>query len=173
MELSSSLSKNKNIVLNVVIILVAVYIASGVYKTQNEELNRTLQEKDNETKKNEVMKNIGELENTYAAYKDFLNKKDVNTMIDTFSSMAAAAGVKIVSVKPLPEKTLPTYTEYPFDIKVEAKDYNSLGKFVSSLESSNDIFQLGWFKIRPVQDPKKERSFVLNADVKVTTFLVK
>jgi len=169
-DLSGLIKKHKNIILNLVIILVAVHFALGVHKEQNMLLARLKAQKVDEAQKNEVLSKIGGLEGELEEYKRVINEKDVGSSLDIFNTIASTQGVKIISIRPLKETEKGLFTYYPFELRIEAESYHSLGDFVAGLENHNFIFDIDNMKISPSVDP--EQQFILTVNLNVKTFVV-
>lgn len=169
-DLTALLKKHKNVVLNLVIILLAVNFALKEHKKQNLAFQRLLAQAEEEAQKNEVLKKIGGLEGSFEDYKRLINDKDVGTSLDVFNKIASTKGVKIISVRPLKEKTEEMITYFPFDLTVETDSYHKLGNFIAGLENHKFIFDVESMQITPFTD--KEQKFALTIKLAVETFIV-
>lgn len=169
-DLTALLKKHKNVVLNVVIILLAVNFALKEHKKQNLQLQKLVVLTEEEAQKNEVLKKIGGLEESFQDYKSSINDKDVTTALDVFNKIASGQGVKIISVRPLKEKTKGIFTYFPFDLRIETDSYHKLGSFIAGLENHKFIFDIGDMKITPFSD--KEQNFALTVNLQIETFIV-
>jgi Tfp pilus assembly protein PilO len=173
LDLGSFITKHKNRIFNLLIILVALYFSMHIYRKQIDETTRLTTDKDEETEKNAVLGSIKEIERRFGDYKRCINNKDIATIINTLTNLAQAAGVKVISLRPLTEQTNPLYIKYPFDLKIEAKDYHILGKFISRLESHPNIYNVESLKIRPLpRTPENPEAGRLSAELALSTFLV-
>jgi Tfp pilus assembly protein PilO len=162
-------TKSKNILLNFIIIVVALVIAFNfIYKKQEQELQNLMAQKEAELKKNAVLENIVRLEGNIDNYKNLLPQKDVSQTITSINDLAREAKVKIVSIKPLPADQVSTaYAKSSFDVSVSAPTYHVLGKFISSLESYQDVFIVEFVDISSQEQGKE-----LTANMKVSTITV-
>lgn len=140
MELRAFAGKNKNKILNFAVIIVAFIITGNIHKQQSKETESLKSRNSMETKNNAVVENIGKLEKSLAAYKNLLAKKDAGSVINTLSNIAKESGVKITSVRPLPEQRYPDYIKSPFNLVLSAPNYHALGKFISKIESYQDVY---------------------------------
>lgn len=147
MELGAGINKYKNMVINIAIIIIALLIAKNIYKSQTLKVEMLQQKKEIEIKKNGVLADISNLEKKISSYKNFINKKEISSVINTINNFAQEAGLNISSVKPREPQEETDYTIYPFDLVVKVKDYHSLGRFISKLESSQDIYNIEVIKI--------------------------
>lgn len=148
MELIALVEKNKNKLLNLAVIIVAFIIASNIYKQQTKEMESLKSKNNMETKKNTVIENISKLEKSIGAYKNLLVKKDASSFINTVSNIAKESGVKITSVKPLPERRYPDYIKSPFSLELSAPNYHILGRFISKIENYQDVYIVESIEIR-------------------------
>lgn len=133
-------AKNKNVVLNVVIVAVAALIAFNIYKKQETNkaaLNVKIKE---EKQKSVVLEEISKEEKNVSAYKKLLYKKDSTLVMATVTNMAKGFGIQIISVKPVAEIRQAEYVKFPFVMTVSAPTYHALGKFISTLENSKDVY---------------------------------
>ncbi len=169
-DLTALLKKHKNIVLNVVIILLAVHFALKEHKKQNLQLQRLKAQTEEESHKNDVLKSIGGLEGSFDDYKRMINEKDVSVALDVFNKIATTQDVKIISVRPLKEKVRGIFTYFPFDLRIETDSYHKLGDFIAGLENHKFIFDIQDMKITPFTD--KEQNFALTVNLEVETFIV-
>jgi len=169
-DLTALLKKHKNVVLNLVIILLAVNFALKEHKKQNLQLKRLMEQTEEEGQKNEVLKKIGGLEGNFEDYKRVINDKDVDTALDVFNKIASAQGVKIISIRPLKEKIAGIFTYFPFNLKIETDSYHKLGNFIAGLENHKFIFDVKDMMITPFTD--KEQNFALTVNLEVETFTV-
>ena len=142
MELTGFIVKHKNKILNITIIILALIIASNIYKKQLKETELLKSKKDGEIKKNAVLNNISQLEKMINAYKNLLTQRDTSLIIDTFSNMAKELGVKIASIRPGQEQKYPDYIDFPFDLAITTNSYHALGRFISAIESLPDVYMV-------------------------------
>jgi len=162
----ASESRNKNILANILILLVALFIAFNfIYKKQEKQLADLKAQKELEAKKNAVLENIVKLTEKVDAYKKLFPKKDASVAINTISDIARQQGLKIISIRPpSSEQQTPDYTKSSFDVSLGASSYHALGKFIARLESYQDVFIVDSISLSS-QEPKKE----LNVNLKVST----
>lgn len=133
--------KNKNVILNILILLLAVFIAFNfVYKKQEQELQGLMAQKDTEIKKNAVLQNIGRIERRIADYKAMLPQRDPSEAINAVNDIARACDVKIVSIRPAVSEEKAGYVISGFEASLSAPSYHALGRFISSLENYQDIY---------------------------------
>jgi Tfp pilus assembly protein PilO len=174
MDAKNLINKYKNIVINLIILLLAVRFAVGLYKKHAKNIALLSGRKDTEIKNNQVLAGISQLQDELKVYKAFVNNKDIALSIPTLTNIAEGSSVKIISVKPQPEQGYPLHIKYPFDLRVEANNYHALGKFISVLESHPDIYNVESVKIAPQTGSKKQGEAVtLVVDLRISTILLK
>ncbi len=141
MNLTDFTNKYKNLIFNIALVLGAIFIAYNfIYTRQLRDLASLKQEKETEIKKNAALEEVGKLEKRLNAYKNFLVKKDTSLVIGALSDMAKVSGIEISSIRPETEQKFPTYAKIPFSLEMSADNYHALGKFISKMESSPDIY---------------------------------
>jgi len=149
MEPITLINKHKNLGLNIGIIIVALFIANSIFKSQNAGLEVLKKEKDAEAEKNEMLSKIGSLEKKIVSYKELYNKKEASSVIENIDNLAQESGVKIVSMNPEPEVASSLYNKYYFRLVVSASGYHQIGGFISAIENSEDIFAVEEVEIKP------------------------
>ncbi len=142
MNIDSLILNNKNKIVNIVIVLLSVIIAFKIYGKQQLEIASLKSSAELEAKKNLVLGEIGLLEKKLGSLKKTINRKDVSLVMNSVGAVAKDNGVKVVSFKPQSEKDFSVYTKYSFDLVVSAATYHKIGKFISVLESSPDIYMV-------------------------------
>lgn len=147
MDKNSLFEKNKNNILNLVIVLLALFIAFQIYKGIEEQAGSLLQQKDIEIKKNEAAQEIAVFERKIEGYKKAFARRDLGSVIDTISAIGKKCSVKVTSIKPESEEAKPDYIRSTFSIVIDAPDYHALGNFISQLESYQDIYFVDEAKI--------------------------
>lgn len=135
-----NISDIKNKILNIGIVLLGCIIAFNIYKDQMKDINFLKERNESESKKNQLLEEIGILSKEVQLYKKFINNKEIKLIINTLRNIAKESSVKIVAIKPAVEQKYPQYTKYPFDLTVETENYHFIGKFISELESHPDIY---------------------------------
>jgi len=168
------LNINKNIFINIAIILIALPIAINIHKFQLKNIKLLEEEKGIEIKKNEVLENIGQLEKIISSYKDYLNKKDISLVMNNLSNTAKGAGVNIISFRPHTPEDYPMYIKYSFDLVIGVDSYHALGKFISDLESSPDVYFVDKLTIRSTQkDRELAQTDTLIINLTLSTILLR
>lgn len=166
MELNILLIKNKNKLLNIAVIVTSLLIANHIYKQGNKTMGLLKSSSQDQIKKNSVLEDIGNLERRIGAYKELLAERDSNLAINAISSIAKEAGVQIVSVRPEPQQRYPDYIKVPFNVVINASDYQALGNFTGKLESHQIVYTVDYIDIRPA--PKE--GLVVNLKVSSVAF---
>jgi len=170
MDSQGLFNKYKNIILNCLFIFLGIFISFKIYNSQMQKVNLIIAQKDSEMKKNEILKEISKDEKEFAVYRDFINKKDVSSIIDTVREIAKESSVEITYIKPLPEVVESLYIRYPFDVSVISNSYHDIGKFIAKLESHPDIFSVVSISMSPQQQIDGDER--LTADLQISTILL-
>ena len=132
--------KGRKKVLSIGIILFTLIITLIIYRIQTKKIESLYITKDTEQKKNEVLKEISQLETRIKFYKNLLSKKDASLVMNTISNIAKDSNVMLISTKPGTEENQPLYIKYPFVLVIGADSYHAIGKFISKIENHPDIY---------------------------------
>lgn len=173
-----SFTEHKSKILNIVLILIVLAVSSNIYKKQQKVIESLKLAKEQEIKKSGVLNEIVKLNREIRLYKDFVNKKDISSIVNRLGNLADESKVKIVSIKPGQEENFPIYIKYQFQMTVNVDSYHNIGKFISKLENSPDIYFIESVKINPLagghQDTSEENPRSnLSLDLSFSTVLLK
>jgi len=174
MEGLDLINKNKNYIINAVVILVAVFIAFNIFQAQSKSLVVLKSQKEIEEKKNAVLSDIASLEKKITFYKSVVNRKEISSIISRIGNIAKESGVNLITIAPgasVERKTL--LERYSFRVDIEADNYHLVGDFVSRLENSSDIYIVDSVRIRSDDSEDKVKAKKILADLIVTTVLIK
>ena len=147
MEKLELLERSKNDILNVGVILLALFIAFQIYKSTDEKVTTLKTKQNDELKKNEVMDEISILEKKVEKYQRFFAKKDMSYVVNAISDIARNCSINITSIRPSGQEAGDDYTRPVFLLVLTAPDYHSLGKFISQIEDSKDVYMVGGVSI--------------------------
>jgi hypothetical protein len=153
MEATEVLSKQKNTIFNVVILIVCILAAAKIYEFQMKEVSQLKSNKEVELKKNEIMANIGRTGKKIDSYKGLLTLKDTSEIISTLSTLAKDSQVKIVSLRPNSPVRYSEYSKIPFALTLSAANIRALGNFISRLESYQDVYAVDSIAVRMQNEP--------------------
>jgi Tfp pilus assembly protein PilO len=163
-----TLKLNKNNLLNIGIIILALIFANNIYKGQRQIVESLKQKGSLELKKNVALGNISHLEKMMNSYGKFFNK-DRSLIISTINNIARESDAKIISIKPQKEINFPVYVQYPFDLVIGVNSYHSLGGFFSKLESYSEVFIVDSVQIRPATEVSREgQESKLNVNLRIS-----
>ncbi|MCX5707177.1 MAG: type 4a pilus biogenesis protein PilO [Candidatus Omnitrophica bacterium] len=140
MDLTGLFNKHKNKVMNIGIIIIALIVATNLYKKQlaNTELLKV--KISEEEKKNQILENIGQLDNKINSYRKLLVKREVSLVMSDISNLAKDTGVKIISIKPGEEEHLANYDKSIFDLTITVPNYDMLGGFINKVETYQNVY---------------------------------
>jgi len=128
--------------ITLVVLIAAVIIAFKVYQSKEIEIQNIRNQKADEEQKNEVLGEIGSLENKLDNLRKNFNAREPTTGMEKIGDLAKSASVQIARINPLKEIVSGVYTKYPFEMSLSAKDYHQVGKFISLLENSSDNYMI-------------------------------
>jgi hypothetical protein len=165
------IERNKNKIVNIGIVILAIFIAFQLYRSANERMNALNNQSNNELEKNRVAGDIATLEKRAEAYKKVFVKKDLALVMDTIYGIAKDTSVKIISVKPSAEEVLDNYSKSSFLITLVAPGYHALGEFISKIENNNDVYLVSDMNVSAAEstlDPGVVK-VNLNVNLKINT----
>jgi Tfp pilus assembly protein PilO len=165
MNLTDTVNKNKNMIINLAIVIVAAVFAFNIHKAQTLNTKNLKAQKEIEEKKNVILVDINKLAKEYSDYNNLLGVNDIPTLINNIGEIAKGSGIKIVSIKPIARQSQALFIKSPFDLTISAESYHSIGLFVSKLESSPNIYMIDYIDIKSAKDGAKQ---ILNASIRVS-----
>ncbi|MFA6349593.1 MAG: type 4a pilus biogenesis protein PilO [Candidatus Omnitrophota bacterium] len=165
-------NKNKNMVINGLIVIVAMFISFNVYSNQNKQIVALGEQKDQEVQKNQILVEIAGLEKKVNIYTKKINSKDTSSIINKIGNIAKTSSIELVSIRPDKVGDYGQYTKYNFTVNVDSDSYHKLGVFVSRLENSPDIYFIDNMQIS-VQQEGESRPSKLSVSLNVSTILIK
>jgi len=127
---------------NLVVVILALIIAFKIYEKNAAEVALLNQSKDTQIEKNIALEKISKVNQEISAVKKFINQKEQDSVINTVGDIAQETGVEILSINPTADEKNSYYTKFFFDLALSADSYHKIGKFISLLESSQDIFNI-------------------------------
>ena len=168
MEKFELTSEKKNQILNLGILLLALFFAFKIFQAAQVEIDKLVGQKQSELKKNQVAENILNLEETLESYKKVFVKKDISSVMDTVSNIARSCNVKVVSIKPGREDATKDYLKSSFILVVNIPNYHALGEFVSKIESQKDIYLVDVINIDASGVDQSRNTVGINLTVNLT-----
>jgi hypothetical protein len=163
------IERNKNIILNIGIIVLALFIAFRMHSSSNVEVNTLIEQQGSELEKNKVAEDIAMLEQKSETYKKTFIKRDLAAIMDILTGIAKNTSVKILSVKPYTEEAFDSYFNSSFLITLNAPGYHALSNFISKIESHKDIYLVSEINISSAlsQSNTPEASTDLGVSLKI------
>jgi Tfp pilus assembly protein PilO len=173
MDFMELIGKYKNNTANIVIIIISLIVAGRIHGMQAANTAILNEQIKSESSRNTVLADISRTEKQLSGIKKLVNKKDMNSVVSNLQTIARDSSVTIVSLKPQAEKTVADHIRYPYDLTVSGT-YHKIGKFVSKLESSPDIYMVESMNFRaPAETKDKDKKELLNVEVKIATIKIK
>jgi len=149
MDQTAISNKIKDNALNIAIVFIAVIITFKAVQKNEAGLVALKAKSQTEASKSRLLGEIGSLENSFTVLKNKINNKAIASVIHKIGSFAKESSVKLINIRPLQEKKSGIYSRYPFDLQLTAANYHSIGKFISILEKSPDIYFIESLSINP------------------------
>jgi len=164
------INKLKGNLIGLVCLIAAFIIAFKVYQGKESEILALKKQKVNEEEKNAVLDQIINLEKKLASLQDNVNNKNMSLVLDKITDFAKAASVKIIKIIPSKDYVLSVCTKYPYELSFSASNYHQIGKFISLLENSPDIYMVENLSIN---NNAAGGSVAISASLTVYTIMVK
>ncbi|HTY44953.1 MAG TPA: type 4a pilus biogenesis protein PilO [Patescibacteria group bacterium] len=161
------ITKYKNTIINVALVVLALFLSFRIYDAQNKKIAALKEKATSEEKKNVVLEEITAIDQKISALKKTVNGKDMNTSLNTIAAVAKENSVRIISIRPAEQATFNLYTKYPFELMVSVDSYHALGKFISKLESHPSVFSVDLLEMKPQEFLQGEK-LVEKLTVKMT-----
>jgi Tfp pilus assembly protein PilO len=174
-ELVGLITKQKNRIADIAIILLTIIIMSNIYKSQAKAIKSVRDKIDAETQRYEVLGNMDKSNRIISAYNTLINTKDISLAINNISNIARDAKINILFIKPAATEEYPAYTKSPFNMVMSAASYHEIGRFINKLESHPDIYFVDSIIIKPKEIIGKgsAKEYNLNAELTISTILFK
>ncbi len=140
MDLTRELDKYKDKIVNIVIIVIAIFVASNILKGSSSQIAALKTKISDEEKKSEELNKVSLLEKRLNDYKRLLVEQEASQVMSSISDIAKASRVKLVSVRPTREEKAADYLKRIFDVNIIVPDYEALVQFVNAVESFNNVY---------------------------------
>ena len=134
------LNKHKFRAFNLILLLVFLLIALRIYNVASKERGSLKGKKEEEIKRNQVLKEIRDSEISLGAYKRLSGQQDASLFLSKLNNLAKDSSVNLISIRPQGENEGPVYSKYSFSLNLTVKDYHQLAKFVSKIENALELF---------------------------------
>jgi Tfp pilus assembly protein PilO len=144
------IERNKNLIVNIAVVIVALFIAWHLHQSANQKIGLLVQQQGSELEKNKIVEEISALEQKSENYKNTFVKRDLSEIMDILTQVAKNSSVKILSVKPFAEEPNENYYNSSFLITLKEVSYHALGDFISKVENHKDIYLVSEINISSV-----------------------
>ena len=165
MGLESLINKQKNKFFNIVLIIIALIVASNIYKKQEADINSLKVNIEEEEMRNKTLDNIGKLDAQIESYRRLLSKKETSSYMNDINNIARDTGVKMMSIKPSGEEPAADYTKYIYELTVSSQDYDTLARFINALEINSTVYMIENLELRSFSYNKEKE---LSANLRVS-----
>ena len=167
--------KGRKRVLSIGIILFTLIATLIIYRIQIKKIESLHVNKDAEQKKNEALNEISRSEKAIKLYKNIFSKKDAFLVMDAVSDIVRDSNVRLISIRPEREERQPLYVKYPFTLVIGADNYHAIGKFISSIENSSDVYFVDAISIRLQEEaadqaPGQTSKLIVNITLSIIEF---
>ncbi len=171
-DIEGIIKKYHNKAVNAAVVIVALVIAVKIYNNNAAEVAILGKNKDTQVEKNVVLERINKTNKEIDSLKKFINRKELDSVINTIGDIAKDSSVDIVSISPATEDNKSYYIKFFFDLRLSADSYHSIGKFFSTLESSQDILNVETVTIdqQPMSPGKTDK---ISINLRISTILTK
>jgi Tfp pilus assembly protein PilO len=139
---ASLINKIKANAITLVALITAIIVSFTAYQAKEKEIQIVRSQKAVEEQKNAVLEEIGLFEKKLEKLKKGVNSKEPEIAMDKIGDLAKVSLVQVAKIIPLKEAVLGVYTKYPYELALSAKDYHQIGKFISALENSPDMYMV-------------------------------
>jgi hypothetical protein len=165
MGLESLINKQKNKFFNIVLIIIALIVASNIYKKQEADINSLKLNIEEEEKRNKTLGNIGKLDAQIESYRRLLANKETNFYTNDIGNIARDTGVKIMSIGSSGEEPAADYIKYIYALTVSSPDYDTLARFINALEMNTTVYMIENLELRSLSYNKEKE---LSANLRVS-----
>ncbi|MCM8797470.1 MAG: type 4a pilus biogenesis protein PilO [Candidatus Omnitrophica bacterium] len=141
------LKKQKNRIVNLFIIALALFIAFNIHAKQSKQARAYKDKITVETEKNVLLKKLEDIIKDFEAYDQVMPLGETDELVKTLSEIAKETDVKIISLRPQNRQIVGNYIKTPFDLKISCFSYSVLGSFIAKLENSKEFFQVDSFVV--------------------------
>ncbi|MCM8779631.1 MAG: type 4a pilus biogenesis protein PilO [Candidatus Omnitrophica bacterium] len=162
----------KSLIVNLIVVVILVMAGVWVYNYQAKVLQGLNQQKEEETRKNAIIEQIGRSEKKMFAYKRLLYRKEISALVSLINKLAAANKIKISSISPMPEDIRDYYIKQGIRLEISAKSYHDVANFVSALEKAPEIFVVETASMVAAAATEKDSSGI-KANLVVRTYIYK
>ena len=127
--------KYRNVIVNVLVIVVLGIVVKLVYSSYLEEEKRIHQESEAIVKKKDLIKEANQIKKKVEERKSRIFRGSMLQIKKTIESTALKSGIKIISLRPTKGKKEEEYTDVIFSLNVRG-NYKQLVDFVEKLEGN-------------------------------------
>ena len=172
-----SISKKRDSVVFLGIILISFAFARSVYQSQARKLQQIEKSVTQEEQKILVAQEVAGLNKKKAQMSEPYYKSNKSLSFDNLNKLAQSAAVKVILIDEEPEHDFDFYGVSSFKMELRA-DYHSIGKFISALESlpgsvNIEELQLQKEESRLSQAEKDSKKNILKIVLKVSSAFIK
>ncbi|MCM8800255.1 MAG: type 4a pilus biogenesis protein PilO [Candidatus Omnitrophica bacterium] len=144
--------KEKRNISDLLVIILAIIISFNLYsnfKKQNLTYKARIEQ---ESKKTDVINKLHTIEKELFRYKELLQRKEINQIINKITQLAQESKLNISSLKPLEEVSFDICTKSSLRLSGWIDNYHLLGNFIAKLESYDELYRVELLNIKPTRE---------------------
>ena len=159
--------KNKDKLIFLVILILALLAASRIYKIQKDKTAALKKEIVVQEQRIGLAEELAGLDKEISQDAGPYLKKGAVWNTRSFHEFASQAGVKVVSVTPAKERSSDFSSAALFDLALKGS-YHNLAKFISILESRENMPQIESISLKSTDSPAEPNTLSLTITVSIT-----
>ena len=159
--------KNKDKLIFLVILILALLTASRIYKIQKDKTAALKEEIAVQEQRIALALELAGLDKKISQDAGPYLKKEPAWNARSFHEFASKAEVKVVSVSPAQEQNSDFSSAALFELALKGS-YHNLAKFISVLESQKDILQIESLSLKSIDNPAEPNILSLTMTVGIT-----
>ena len=159
--------KNKDKLIFLVILILALLTASRIYKIQKDKTAALKEEIAVQEQRIALALELAGLDNKISQDAGPYLKKESAWNAQSFHEFAFKAGVKVASISPAKEQNSGFSSAALFELALKGS-YHNLAKFISVLESQKDMLQIENISLKGIDNPAEPDILSLTMTVGIT-----
>jgi len=158
------LIKNKNAPITIIVVIVGLISAKNLYQFQANKINLLKTKIEDYKERSVLVESNQSLEKKINGYNKAYAKKDASFYFDKINELIYENGLEVVSFEPLKEDDGGVYVRLPYRLVLKGS-YHQLGKFLSRIENSSDIFEIKDLSIASTPDYSEKQKLSFNLTI--------
>ncbi|MDP2938956.1 MAG: type 4a pilus biogenesis protein PilO [Candidatus Omnitrophota bacterium] len=144
----SKLLQKKDLLINLLILVLALFIARGIYKAQTAQIASLKMQLNEQQQVNRLSSELETLEQELKHLQIGISTGMISTVnvMDKITELTKKRNISISSINPRSQADKGFYWQHSFEIVLEA-NYNQTGGFLSDIENSKDLFKVDALRV--------------------------